>query len=141
MSTRVLSIHAHPDDAEILAGGTLALLASKGCQITVVTMTPGDCGSAELPAEEIAAIRRKEAEHSAEIIGAEYICAEFRDYVVFSDDGARRRVIEILRRVKPDLILTDCEGCRMQIRHLTGLQVLHPIQLLRDALPQPVVHA
>lgn len=126
MNTRVLSIHAHPDDAEILAGGTLALLASKGCQITVVTMTPGDCGSAELPADEIAAIRRKEAEHSAGIIGAEYICAEFRDYVVFSDDGARRRVIEILRRVKPDLILTASPVDYMPDHETTSL-------LVRDA--------
>jgi glycerol-3-phosphate dehydrogenase subunit C len=36
--------------------------------------------------------------------------------------------------LKPDIVLTDCEGCRMQIRHLTGLEVLHPIQILRDAL-------
>ena len=37
-------------------------------------------------------------------------------------------------RLKPALILTDCEGCRMQLRRLTGLTVLHPVQLLRDAL-------
>jgi glycerol-3-phosphate dehydrogenase subunit C len=37
-------------------------------------------------------------------------------------------------RLKPEIILSDCEGCRMQIRHLTGLKVLHPIQVLRDAL-------
>ena len=37
-------------------------------------------------------------------------------------------------RLKPETILSDCEGCRMQIRHLTGLKVLHPIQILRDAL-------
>ena len=41
---------------------------------------------------------------------------------------------EAVDRMKPDIILTDCEGCRMQIRHLTGLKVLHPLQLLRDAL-------
>jgi glycerol-3-phosphate dehydrogenase subunit C len=41
---------------------------------------------------------------------------------------------EAAARMKPDIILTDCEGCRMQIRHLTGLRVLHPVQLLRDAL-------
>ena len=41
---------------------------------------------------------------------------------------------EAVARMKPDIILTDCEGCRMQIRHLTGLKVLHPVQLLRDAL-------
>ena len=47
---------------------------------------------------------------------------------------------EAVDRMKPDIILTDCEGCRMQIRHLTGLRVLHPLQLLRDALPQPISH-
>ena len=41
---------------------------------------------------------------------------------------------EAAARMKPDIILTDCEGCRMQVRHLTGLRVIHPLQLLRDAL-------
>jgi glycerol-3-phosphate dehydrogenase subunit C len=41
---------------------------------------------------------------------------------------------EAIDRLKPEVVLTDCEGCRMQIRHLTGLKVLHPIQVLRDAL-------
>jgi glycerol-3-phosphate dehydrogenase subunit C len=41
---------------------------------------------------------------------------------------------EAIDRLKPEIVLTDCEGCRMQIRHLTGLKVLHPIQILRDAL-------
>jgi len=41
---------------------------------------------------------------------------------------------EAIDRLSPEVILTDCEGCRMQIRHLTGLKVLHPVQILRDAL-------
>jgi len=41
---------------------------------------------------------------------------------------------EAIDRLKPEIIVSDCEGCRMQIRHLTGLRVLHPIQILRDAL-------
>jgi glycerol-3-phosphate dehydrogenase subunit C len=41
---------------------------------------------------------------------------------------------EAVDRLKPEIVLTDCEGCRMQIRHLTGLKVLHPVQILRDAL-------
>jgi glycerol-3-phosphate dehydrogenase subunit C len=41
---------------------------------------------------------------------------------------------EAIDRLRPEIVLTDCEGCRMQIRHLTGLKVLHPIQVLRDAL-------
>jgi glycerol-3-phosphate dehydrogenase subunit C len=41
---------------------------------------------------------------------------------------------EAIDRLNPGIVLTDCEGCRMQIRHLTGLKVLHPVQILRDAL-------
>jgi glycerol-3-phosphate dehydrogenase subunit C len=43
---------------------------------------------------------------------------------------------EAIARMKPEIVLTDCEGCRMQIRHLTSLKVLHPVQLLRDSLPR-----
>jgi glycerol-3-phosphate dehydrogenase subunit C len=42
---------------------------------------------------------------------------------------------EAVARVKPEAVLSDCEGCRMQIRHLTGLKVLHPVQILGDAMP------
>ena len=44
----VLAIGAHPDDVEIQCAGTLALLKQRGHHITYLTMTPGDCGSAEL---------------------------------------------------------------------------------------------
>ena len=44
----VLSLLAHPDDAEFTCAGTLALLGQRGWQIHIATMTPGDCGSASL---------------------------------------------------------------------------------------------
>lgn len=103
---KVVCIHAHPDDAEILAGGTLALLAQSGHDVTIVSMTPGDCGTTEYGPEEIAAIRRKEAAAAAAKIGAKYLCAEFRDMAIFNDDASRRRVTELLRRVRPDVVLT-----------------------------------
>jgi N-acetylglucosamine malate deacetylase 1 len=103
---RVLCIHAHPDDAEILAGGTLALLAKAGLRITIVTMTAGDCGSAELGPEELSTIRKAEARAAAALIGAEYLCAGFCDLSIFNDDASRRRVTELLRQVGPEVILT-----------------------------------
>jgi LmbE family N-acetylglucosaminyl deacetylase len=102
----ILAIHAHPDDVEILAGGTMALLASGGNRVVIVTMTPGDCGSHEYGPEEVADIRRLEAANSARRIGAEYRCAEFRDLAIFSDDASRRRITEILRQVNPEIVLT-----------------------------------
>ena len=69
---RVLALHAHPDDVEFQCAGTLVLLREAGCHVTIATMTPGDCGSAEHDAETIAAIRRDEARASAALIGADY---------------------------------------------------------------------
>ncbi len=103
---RVLAIHAHPDDVEFQCAGTLALLRQAGCQVTIATMTPGDCGSAEHDAEAIAAIRRAEAKAAADLIGADYLCLEFRDLAIFNDDESRRRVVECLRRTRADIILS-----------------------------------
>src|SRR6476659_5284927 len=105
--TRIVSIHAHPHDAEILAGGTLARLVELGHEVTIVSMTPGDCGSAEFSAEEVADMRRREAASAAALIGARYLCAEFRDLAIFNDDASRRRVCELIRKVQPELVLTS----------------------------------
>ncbi len=104
--TRILAIHAHPDDIETLAAGTLALLAGQGHAITIVTLTAGDCGSAEAGPEETARTRQDEAARAAAMIGADYACAGFGDLAVFNDDGSRRRVTELVRWAKPDLVLT-----------------------------------
>src|SRR5438132_2244180 len=102
----ILSIHAHPDDAEILAGGTLALLAQLGHRVTIVTATAGDCGSVEYGPEEIAAIRQGEASSAAAVIGAAYRWAGFADLGVFSDDVSRRKVCGLIRELRPTLVLT-----------------------------------
>ncbi|WP_031495661.1 PIG-L deacetylase family protein [Bryobacter aggregatus] len=103
---RILAIHAHPDDIEILAGGAFALLARAGVSLTFCTMTPGDCGSAEMGPEEIAALRRVEAATAAMMLGADYICAEYRDMRVFNDEAGREKMTQLLRRVRPDIVIT-----------------------------------
>jgi LmbE family N-acetylglucosaminyl deacetylase len=103
----ILAFHAHPDDVETLAAGTLALLASKGHQIVIATMTAGDCGSAEFGPEETARIRQHEATAAAALIGARYLCAGVGDLAVFNDDPTRRRATELVRRAQPDIVLTS----------------------------------
>src|ERR1700676_3692325 len=103
---RIVCMHAHPDDAEILAGGTLALLSEAGHSITIVSMSPGDCGSARQASDQLGAIRRAEAAEAAKLIGAEYRCAEFRDLAIFNTDDSRRRVTEFVRSTRPDIVLT-----------------------------------
>jgi len=126
MTKTILALHAHPDDVEILAGGTLAQLSAAGHRIVIVSMTPGDCGSAEHSPEEIAAIRRSEAAAAARHIGAEYLCAEFRDLAIFNDDGSRRRVTEVLRQTRPDVVLTAAPADYMCDHEATSI-------LVRDA--------
>ena len=104
---RILAIHAHPDDVEILAGGTLALLADAGHTVTIATLTPGDCGSHDLSATDIADLRRREAAAAAALIGANYMCLEMRDLEVFNDNAARRRITETLRQARPHIVLAS----------------------------------
>ncbi|HRA88671.1 MAG TPA: PIG-L family deacetylase [Planctomycetaceae bacterium] len=102
----VLAIHAHPDDIEFQCAGTLRRLRKLGCRISVATMTPGDCGSAEYDAQAIAAIRRDEARRAAVILEAECSCLEFRDLSIVFDNDSRRRMTEFLRKTAPNIILT-----------------------------------
>lgn len=103
----ILGIHAHPDDLEILCGGTLALLSRTNCKLVLATMTGGDCGSQELSREEIAQVRKQEAANAAEKIGADYHCLEFLDLGIFNNDESRKRVTELIRRVKPNVVITS----------------------------------
>jgi len=89
-------------------------------------MTPGDCGSAELPCDEIAAIRRNEAQASATLLGADYTCLEFRDLAIVHDNDSRRRVTEVIRRTRPDLVITAPPVDYMSDHEVTS-------RLVRDA--------
>lgn len=102
----IVAVHAHPDDLEILAGGTLACLASAGHSILMVTATAGEGGSADLPPNETGRTRMAEAAAAAARIGAGYRCLGFPDLGVFNDDTSRRRVTELLRETCPDVVIT-----------------------------------
>jgi len=106
MKNTVLTLMAHPDDAEFLCGGTLALLADLGWEVHIASATPGDCGTVSLKPEEIAAIRREEGARAARVIGGTYHCLERRDLRVHYDDETIREATGLLRRVRPRLLIT-----------------------------------
>src|SRR5437879_9356289 len=98
----VLSVLAHPDDAEFLCAGTLTRLAREhGWTVHIASMTPGDCGSAEHSAEEISRIRRGEGARAAAVIGAAYHCLEERDLRITYNDRALEKVVRLFRQVRP----------------------------------------
>ena len=104
---RVLAIGAHPDDVELLMGGTLVLLHERGWSIHLATMSPGDLGSAMVDREAIAATRRKEARRAAALLKGGYHCLEARDLEIFFGAELVRRTAALIRAVVPDVVLTD----------------------------------
>lgn len=118
----ILSLLAHPDDAEFLCAGTLLRLRrEKGWEIHVATMTPGDCGSTELGAEEIARIRRAEGERAAQLLGGRYHCVESRDLRVFYDEPTLERVVRLFRAVRPEVVLTHSPADYMLDHEMTSV--------------------
>jgi N-acetylglucosamine malate deacetylase 1 len=99
-----LSILAHPDDAEFVCAGTLALLAQKGWQIHIATASPGNCGSAAKGPDEIAAIRRKEGAAAAEMIKGKFHCLESEDCFIRHDKPTMLKAIQLIRKVRPTVI-------------------------------------
>lgn len=103
---RILAVGAHPDDLELLCAGTLAKYSKQGHTVIMSYMCNGNKGHFTIPPEELASIRREEAKRSAEIIGAELIPGEFPDLELPLDEDSKRVAVDIIRRAKPDLIIT-----------------------------------
>jgi N-acetylglucosamine malate deacetylase 1 len=120
LAINVLALFAHPDDAEFLAAGTLALLAERGAKVSIVTMTAGDCGSTILPAAKITRIRRREAASAARLIGADYFCLTEKDLEIFYDRRTLRKVMEIMRRAEPSLVFTHSPNDYMSDHEMTS---------------------
>jgi LmbE family N-acetylglucosaminyl deacetylase len=103
---RVLAFGCHPDDIEYMVSGTLVLLAEKGCQIHLATMTGGEVGSTDLNRQEIRDKRLKEAAAAADVIGATYHYAGGHDLEVEYNHHYRQLAVRVVRTVNPDIILT-----------------------------------
>jgi N-acetylglucosamine malate deacetylase 1 len=122
MGNVVLSLLAHPDDAEFLCAGTLTRLAREhGWQVHIASMTPGDCGSAELPPDEISQVRRAEGAAAAAHIDATYHCLEERDLLISYNPTSLERVTRLLRQVRPNILFTHSPADYMLDHEMTSV--------------------
>ncbi|PJF32180.1 MAG: PIG-L family deacetylase [Candidatus Thermofonsia Clade 1 bacterium] len=101
----VLAIGAHGDDLEIFCGGTLALCAQRGDSVTMCVVTDGR-GRPKGDPDFIAAVRHSEAQAAAATIGATLAWLAMPDGAVVADKDSCRPFVELIRRVKPSLIIT-----------------------------------
>lgn len=103
----VLAAAAHPDDIEFMMAGTLLRLGDAGCEVHLWTLANGCCGSNTLGREETAATRWHEARAAAKAAGATAHPPLFNDLEVFYDQPSLARVAAVVRRIQPDVILTQ----------------------------------
>ncbi len=123
MGKTVLGIFAHPDDAEILCAGTLSLLKKAGWSVHIATVALGDKGTATHSREEIIRIRNKEAIKSAELIGGKYHCLEIEDVYILYDRESVNKATALVRKIKPDLVLTHSPSDYMLDHEISSLIV------------------
>jgi N-acetylglucosamine malate deacetylase 1 len=122
MNNVVLSLLAHPDDAEFMCAGTLAsLVQAHGWKAHIASMTPGDCGSTEHPSEAISAIRRLEGAKAARLIQGEYHCLEERDLRIFYQERPLESVTRLLRQVRPRVVITHSPQDYMLDHEVTSM--------------------
>ena len=120
MQKKVLSILAHPDDAEILCAGTLSLLQKAGWDVHIATMATGDKGTAVHSREEVIKIRREEARQAAGIIHATYHCLEFDDVYIFYERETINRTTALIRKIVPSIVFTGSPDDYMVDHEMTS---------------------
>lgn len=125
---RLVALHAHPDDESSKGAGTVAKYVDAGVRAVLVTATGGEAGDILNPAMDrpeivanLAAVRKAELDEAAKLIGFdEVILLGYRDsgmpdtqdnarpdaFTNADDDEVLRRLVEIVRRERPQVVLS-----------------------------------
>jgi bacillithiol biosynthesis deacetylase BshB1 len=97
----VAGMCAHPDDAELVMGGTLAVEAARGRRVAIVDLTRGEMGSRGTQE-----MREKEAAEAARILGvAHRESLGLPDARLAPTTEQKDMVVAALRRLRPRVVL------------------------------------
>lgn len=118
----ILAVMAHPDDAELLCGGTLIKSAGRGKRVGVLDLTAGEMGSSGS-----AATRAREAETARKQMGlVERRCAYLADSALQNDAESRNVLASHLRELRPRVVVTHWKAGRHRDHRVAA-------ELVRDA--------
>jgi len=106
MTVDILAIFAHPDDVELGVGGTLLKMKQLGYKTGALDVTQGEMGTRGTVEG-----RAAEAVEAASILKLDVReNLNLPDGHVFADDESRAKLVRVLRRLKPKLLLTHQEN-------------------------------
>lgn len=103
-----LAVYAHPDDADVACGGTLALWAARGSAVHLVVCTDGGRGTVDPGVDPavLAATRAEELRRSAEVVGlASLQVLGAADGELDERPGFRQELVALIRSVRPEVVL------------------------------------
>ncbi|KRG14183.1 PIG-L deacetylase family protein [Lederbergia galactosidilytica] len=104
-------VGAHCGDAEIQAGAIAHKYAKAGHEVTFVHLTAGEKGNPpHISVEDYRKQKIAESEKVAEVLGVETITLDYKDAELVFDDEIITRVATLLRRIKPNVVITHWEN-------------------------------
>ncbi|TMU56275.1 bacillithiol biosynthesis deacetylase BshB1 [Flagellimonas algicola] len=119
MKLDILVFGAHPDDAELGAGGTIAKEVARGKKVGIIDLTRGELGT-----RGTAEIRDEEAAKAAEILGvAVRENMQFADGFFVNDKNHQMEIIKMVRKYRPEVVLCNAVDDR-HIDHAKGSQLV-----------------
>jgi LmbE family N-acetylglucosaminyl deacetylase len=101
----IVVIGAHPDDADVVAGGTAIIFSQLGHNVLFVSLTNGDAGHFNQGGGALAKIRRAEAEEAGKRFGVTYKVLDNHDGELMPDLHVRLQVIRLIREWNADVVI------------------------------------
>ncbi|MGH9451579.1 MAG: PIG-L deacetylase family protein [Terriglobia bacterium] len=106
----IMAIAAHPGDAFFAMGAPVALQAHLGGQGVFLSLTLGEKGSAVIPPERYGILQRQASERAAEMFRAKTAFLTYPDGEIPVNDEVKFAVCDLIRKYKPDLVITHWRG-------------------------------
>jgi bacillithiol biosynthesis deacetylase BshB1 len=140
----VVVFGAHPDDAEMAMGGTIALLTASGVSLQIVSLTQGERGT-----HGTVATRRSEAAAAARVLGCDHRLLDFPDTRLTNDIETREALMRLIRAEQPKLVFAPYHTSRLghhdgaaHVDHLaTGAVIRDAVKLARIRGVEPTLPA
>lgn len=122
---KALAMFAHPDDIEFSCAGTLAMLRRRGVETHYLTLANGCCGSMVEDREQTARRRWSENQSAAKVLEAVAHPPLFDDLEILFGRESARLVSAVVRRIRPNIILTHAVEDYMEDHMETARLALH----------------
>ena len=144
VSTDVLVVIPHPDDAEFGVAGTIASMTAEGKQVVYLVCTNGDKGTSDrsLSPDQLTKIREREQNSAARTLGVrEVVFLGYPDQGLEDTPSFRKEIVGIIRRFRPRIVMTSDPYHRYvwhRDHRITGLVTLDAVfPYARDHLAAP----